>query len=100
MLFIGNLGTSEIIILIVVLIIVIGPGKMPDAARNAGKWFRKIRRAGDDIKSKIESEIFDDREDYASFQEKTTLLEASEQERSKGKAVEKGPGEEPDNGAG
>ena len=39
-----DIGTSELLVIVIVAILVIGPKDMPAALRAAGKWVGKIRR--------------------------------------------------------
>ena len=77
MLFIGNLGTTEIILLLVVLIIFVGPSKLPSFAKTAGKWFRNVKQTGDELRSKIEDELYaeDDDSNVDAYRARTAYLE-------------------------
>lgn len=44
-----GLGAGEIILILVVALIFIGPAKLPDLARSLGKGMREFRRAADDL---------------------------------------------------
>jgi TatA/E family protein of Tat protein translocase len=48
-----GLGIWEIAVIAVVALLVLGPEKLPDAARSIGKALRDFRRAGDDIKREM-----------------------------------------------
>jgi Tat protein translocase TatB subunit len=39
-----NLGTGELLVIFLVALIVLGPNKLPDAARQAGKMMAELRR--------------------------------------------------------
>jgi sec-independent protein translocase protein TatA len=41
----GNLGGSEMIILIIIALLVFGAGRLPEAGRAVGKGLREFRRA-------------------------------------------------------
>jgi TatA/E family protein of Tat protein translocase len=45
-----GLGMQELIVILVVALLVIGPKKLPDIARAIGKAMREFRNATDDIK--------------------------------------------------
>lgn len=49
-----GLGIQELVIILVVALIVIGPKKLPDLARGLGKAVREFRRATDDIKQNFD----------------------------------------------
>jgi sec-independent protein translocase protein TatB len=48
---------SETIFLFVLALIVFGPKKLPEIARQAGRLLTELRRASNDFKSQIETEI-------------------------------------------
>lgn len=50
-------GFQEIILVLVIALIVVGPERLPDLARKAGKWFAKIRNFVTDVKDDIDREI-------------------------------------------
>jgi len=54
-----GLGMQELIIILVVALIVIGPKKMPDLARGLGRAIREFRRATDDIKQNFDVDVGD-----------------------------------------
>ena len=39
-----NIGGPEMLVIMVVALIVLGPNKLPDAARQAGKWMAEFRK--------------------------------------------------------
>ena len=45
-----GLGMQELIVILVVALLVIGPKKLPDIARAIGRALREFRNATDDIK--------------------------------------------------
>jgi sec-independent protein translocase protein TatB len=55
-----GLSFTEIVIIAVLALILLGPDKLPEAARTAGKLMRELRRATDDIKDQLETEIYAD----------------------------------------
>ena len=48
-----SLGPAEILVILVVALLVFGPNKMPDIARQAGKAFREFRRVQQHLRSEI-----------------------------------------------
>lgn len=52
-----DVGFSELILLGIVALIVLGPEKLPHAARMAGAWLGRIRRTVIDIQAEIEKEV-------------------------------------------
>lgn len=47
--FIGNVGPWELGLVVVVLLIIFGPGKLPQVGQSIGKAFRGLQQAKDDI---------------------------------------------------
>jgi sec-independent protein translocase protein TatA len=47
--FLGNIGAPELIIILVIALIVLGPGKLPDVAQSLGKSVREFRHAATDL---------------------------------------------------
>ena len=55
-----GLSFAEVVIIAALALILLGPDKLPDAARTMGKWMRDLRRVTDDLKDQIETEIYSD----------------------------------------
>ncbi len=55
----GNIGAAEVLVIFVVALIVLGPNKLPDAARQVGKAVTEIRR----VSSGFQRELRDAMED-------------------------------------
>ena len=51
-----GIGMPELIIILVIALIVIGPQKLPDLARSLGKGLAEFRRATDDFKRSVDEE--------------------------------------------
>lgn len=52
-----DIGFSEILLLLAIALIVLGPEKLPHAARMAGAWYSKIRRTISNVQREIEQEV-------------------------------------------
>ena len=50
-----NLGTGEVLVILVVALVVLGPDKLPGAARQAGRWLGELRK----ISSGFQAELRD-----------------------------------------
>ena len=47
--FIPNIGPGELILILVIALVVLGPGKLPDVAQSLGKSLREFRKAASDV---------------------------------------------------
>jgi len=52
-----NLGFSEMVFLFLLALIIFGPKKMPEIGRQIGKALNDFKRASNEFRSQIESEI-------------------------------------------
>lgn len=49
----GNIGTAEILIILLIILIFFGAKKIPDLAQGMGKGIREFRKAAKDIQEDI-----------------------------------------------
>lgn len=56
-----GLSFGELVIIAVLALVLLGPDRLPDAMKTVGKGLREFKKATDDLKDQIESEIYDDR---------------------------------------
>ncbi|MCU4414422.1 Sec-independent protein translocase protein TatB [Acinetobacter sp. WU_MDCI_Axc73] len=52
-----NIGMTEILCFAVIAILVLGPDKLPEAARFAGRWYARIKRHISNIQNEIDREL-------------------------------------------
>ncbi|WP_434352597.1 Sec-independent protein translocase protein TatB [Psychrobacter sp. HD31] len=52
-----DIGFSEILVFGAIALIVLGPEKLPQAARTAGKWYSKARRTMANLQAELENEL-------------------------------------------
>lgn len=52
-----DIGFAELLIIMVVGLLVLGPDQLPSAVRTAGLWFGRFKRGMSDIRSDLEKEI-------------------------------------------
>ncbi|MCA9075456.1 MAG: twin-arginine translocase subunit TatB [Novosphingobium sp.] len=52
-----DIGATELLLIVIVAVIVIGPKDLPLAMRTAGRWIGKVRRVSGHFRSGIESMI-------------------------------------------
>jgi len=56
-----DFGSGEILLIVLAAFLIFGPSKIPEIARNLGKFINDIKRASEDIKTEINREA--DRQD-------------------------------------
>ena len=52
-----DIGFQEILVLMVIALLVFGPDKLPDLGKRLGRAMREFRRASDDFRSTIETNL-------------------------------------------
>nr|MBP7178159.1 twin-arginine translocase subunit TatB [Moraxellaceae bacterium] len=52
-----DVGFSELVLMAIVALVVLGPEKLPHAARVAGAWVGRIRRTVSNMQAEIEREV-------------------------------------------
>lgn len=52
-----DIGGSELLLIVIVAIVVIGPKDLPMALRTAGRWIAKVRRVSGHFRSGIETMV-------------------------------------------
>lgn len=52
-----GIGSTELLVILVVALIVIGPSKLPDLMKTLGKGMAEFRRMSTDVKSTLEAEV-------------------------------------------
>lgn len=61
LLFLESIGTTELLVILVVALVVFGPRRLPDLGRKLGKSMAEFRRVSDDFKRTWEREVDLDR---------------------------------------
>ncbi len=64
-----GIGMPELLLILVVVLIVIGPKKLPDMARALGKGLGEFRRAADEIKTAVSTGMEESKKSSPSRQE-------------------------------
>lgn len=49
----GSIGPAEILVVLVVALVVLGPNRLPDAARSVGKALAELRRVSAGVQSEV-----------------------------------------------
>ncbi len=52
-----DIGFGEILVILVILLLVVGPERLPTVARTTAVWIRKARRLVAQIKHEVEQEL-------------------------------------------
>jgi sec-independent protein translocase protein TatB len=61
-----GLGMGEIMIILVLALVLLGPARLPDAAKSIGKAMRDFRKATDDVRSQVETVMYEEPKTAAS----------------------------------
>jgi len=75
-----DMGPLEIILVLVIALIIFGPGKIPDIARNLGRTVNALRKASFDITSQIKQELEVNEKDEQSKAEVADRIDKSEEQ--------------------
>jgi len=62
-----GIGTWELVVILALALIVLGPTKLPEVAKSLGRGLAKLRRSADEVKREIDLEGI--RQDLTSFEE-------------------------------
>jgi Tat protein translocase TatB subunit len=67
-----NIGFPELLLILAVALLVVGPSKLPELARSIGKAFGQFKRVADDVRDTIDQEA---------AEEKTEEIEEEKEEK-------------------
>ena len=65
----GSIGMPELILIFIVARLVFGPKKLPEIGKSIGKGLAEFKRASDDLKKTIETEMEQAKADVSSVKE-------------------------------
>jgi sec-independent protein translocase protein TatA len=57
LLFLGSIGTTEILVILFIVLLLFGAKKIPELARGLGRGIREFKDATKEIKKNIEEEV-------------------------------------------
>ncbi len=77
-----GIGSTELLVILVVALIVIGPSKLPEIARTLGKAMAEFKKVSTDVKRTIEQEIEKEEEKKAAEEAKKELESKTIQEEN------------------
>lgn len=52
-----NIGPTELIVILIVALVVVGPKRLPEVGKTIGKSLREFRKAQDDLKSSFKFDL-------------------------------------------
>jgi Tat protein translocase TatB subunit len=78
-----GIGFPEMIIILVVALLVVGPSKLPELARTLGKAFTEFRRMADEVKETFEEEVMEEEPTKKTDAFDETKEEEKKQDRAK-----------------
>jgi sec-independent protein translocase protein TatB len=67
-----NVGPLELLVVLAVALIVVGPERLPDLARSVGRVLRQFREVQDEVRNMVSSGVDDDMRDAAAEFRKVT----------------------------
>jgi sec-independent protein translocase protein TatA len=85
MLFIGPLGGWELIVILVIVLIIFGPSKLPQMGQSLGKAIREFKKAGKELKSEV-ADLDDDDTKGTQHKQTNTASNSAENDKSKEKS--------------
>ncbi len=59
-----NIGPQELILVLVIALVVVGPRRLPELGRSIGKALREFRKIQDDVKDTIKFDLKDESEPH------------------------------------
>jgi sec-independent protein translocase protein TatA len=55
-----NIGPQELILVLIIALVVVGPNRLPELGRTIGRALREFRKIQDDVKDTIKFDLSDD----------------------------------------
>lgn len=52
-----GIGPWELILILVIALVIFGPGKLPEVGKALGKGLKEFRKASDNIKEEVQKEV-------------------------------------------
>ena len=59
--FIPNLGATELIIILIIALLIFGPGKLPELGRGLGRGIKEFKSATSDLKAQVTEGLLDEK---------------------------------------
>jgi sec-independent protein translocase protein TatB len=83
-----DIGFSELLVIAIVALLVLGPERLPRAARFAGLWVRRARAQWYSVKSELESELADDELKRSLQRTRDELRDVQDQLQAQGRGLQ------------
>ncbi|OEU70360.1 MAG: twin arginine-targeting protein translocase TatB [Desulfovibrio sp. S3730MH75] len=86
-----GIGTTELIVILVVALIIIGPKKLPELIKNLGKGLSEVKKMSNDVKSTLDAEVSaadNEREEKESREKEEARRKAEVEAMDKARAAE------------
>ena len=78
----GNLGGGEILVILLIGLIVLGPKRLPEASKQVGKTIRQVRQTSRNFQAELEAAIEDPSIEEAARQKGREMLEDEKKKNS------------------
>ena len=78
----GNLGGGEILVILLIGLIVLGPKRLPEASKQVGKTIRQVRQTSRNFQAELEAAIEDPSIEEAARQKGREMLENEKKKNS------------------
>lgn len=59
-----NIGPQELILVLIIALVVVGPQRLPELGRSIGRALKEFRKIQDDVKDTIKFDLNDDPQPY------------------------------------
>lgn len=82
-----GIGLPEILVILVVALIVVGPSRLPELAKSLGKAFNEFKRMADEVKDTIQEEVIKEEPPKETVISQETVPETEEKEDNNAKPV-------------
>jgi len=66
-----GIGIGEVLLVLVVVLIIWGPGRMVEVGRTLGKWVHTLRKAASDLTEQVTKEAEEQEKEHSSQQHKS-----------------------------
>jgi Tat protein translocase TatB subunit len=82
-----GIGLPEILVILVVALVVVGPSRLPELAKSLGKAFNEFKRMADEVKETIQEEVIKEEPPKETVISHETIPESEKKEDNNAKPV-------------